>query len=163
DTGDVDLGRRFGEREEARPEPDARLGPEEPPEKVDEHALQVGKADPFLDHEALDLLEHRRVGRVEVIAPVDGARHDDAEWRRRPGSVTSIRSCARLSASRAAASRSPATATAAWTASFAWLTSAPSAGRSAGGTRPRPRTASVSDPFRPRYRTRTASSSASVP
>ena len=44
-------------------------------------ALEVGQGDALVDDEALDLVEHRRVGRVGV-APVDLAEADDVDRRR---------------------------------------------------------------------------------
>src|SRR5947209_18116159 len=69
-AGDVDLGARLGEGEEARPEPHAGLGPEEAAEEVDEHALQVGEGDAAVHPEALDLPAHRRAAGAALVAPV---------------------------------------------------------------------------------------------
>ena len=70
---DVDLGRRLGEREVRRPEAQAARLLEELLGEAGEHALEVREADVLVEHEALDLVEHRRVRHVRVAA-VDRAR-----------------------------------------------------------------------------------------
>ena len=77
----VHLGRRFRERKEVRAEAgfdtvDFKEGAHE----VDEAAFQVPHMRALLDDEAFDLVEHRRVRRVPVIA-VDPARHENADRR----------------------------------------------------------------------------------
>ena len=47
-----------------------------------ERALEVGQRDALADDEPLELLEHRRVRQVEVVAAVDAARDDDPHRRR---------------------------------------------------------------------------------
>src|SRR5207237_10894200 len=49
EAGDVGLGGRLGEREEARPEADTGLGAEDAAEEVNEHALQIGEAHALVD------------------------------------------------------------------------------------------------------------------
>ncbi len=46
-----------------------------------ERALEVGHRDVFADDEAFDLLEHRRVRQVEIVAAIHLARHDDPHRR----------------------------------------------------------------------------------
>jgi len=72
----VDLDARLREREEVRPHADVPVAAEERPGEVRDGALEVGQRDALVHHEALDLVEHRRVRRVGV-APVDlaGAQH----------------------------------------------------------------------------------------
>ena len=75
---DVHFGRRLGEREVGRPEPQSARLLEELLGKAGQDALQVREADVLVDHEALDLMEHRRVRDIRV-APVHGARRDHAD------------------------------------------------------------------------------------
>ncbi len=78
----VDLGRRLGEREVRRPEAHVELvGLEEAAQEVGVDALQVGEADVLVDPQALDLVEHRRVGRVAVDA-VGAPERDHLDRRR---------------------------------------------------------------------------------
>ena len=53
-------------------------------------ALEVAHRDAFADDEALDLLEHRRVRHVEVVAAVDAAGGDDADRRAVPFHVADL-------------------------------------------------------------------------
>ena len=64
---DVHLGARLGEREERRPEPGPRLRAEHRPREVVEGALEVRHRQVPVDGQALDLMEDRRVGRVEIV------------------------------------------------------------------------------------------------
>ena len=78
---DVDLHRRRGEGEEARPETHADLRHlEERLAELLEHPLQVGERRALIDHQALDLVEHRRMGLVEVRA-VGASGADDPDRR----------------------------------------------------------------------------------
>ncbi len=76
---DVDLGRRFGEGKVAGAEPqfDGRHLKERAAEFL-QAPFQVGHADVAVDRQALDLVEHGRVGLVHVHA-VDAARGDHAD------------------------------------------------------------------------------------
>jgi hypothetical protein len=61
---DVDLDRRLGEREVARPQPQHDvLALEERLEEGLERPLEVAEVDVAIDHQAFDLVEHRRVRR----------------------------------------------------------------------------------------------------
>src|SRR5262249_54872510 len=59
EAGDVELDRRLGEREVARPHPHLALGPEQRTEELQDGAAEVGERDAAVDGEALDLLEGR--------------------------------------------------------------------------------------------------------
>ena len=77
----VHFRRRLREREEVRPE--ARgdvIDFEESLHEIHEAAFQVAHMNALLDDEAFDLVEHRRVSRVPVIAE-HPARHEDADRR----------------------------------------------------------------------------------
>ena len=76
----VHFRRRFREREEARTEARLDAFAEQLVHEHLEHALEVGEADVFIDHEAFALLEHRGVGRV-VIDAEHVARSNHAERR----------------------------------------------------------------------------------
>src|SRR5690606_7153327 len=67
----IHLGAGLGEGEEARAQPGARLGPEHGAGEVVQGALQMRHGQPCVDGEALDLVEDRRVRRVEGV----GAEH----------------------------------------------------------------------------------------
>ncbi len=80
-TADIDLGGRLGEGEIARPEAHRQmLDVEEGAAEFDEAALQMPHVDGAVDHQPLDLMEHRRVRGV-VIAAEGAAGHDDPERR----------------------------------------------------------------------------------
>ena len=80
-VADVDLDRRFGEREVARAHPQHDVvALEERLHEGLERPFQVAERDALVDHEALDLVEHRRVRRVGVRA-VGAAGGDDADRR----------------------------------------------------------------------------------
>ena len=64
-----------------RAEADRAVGPEERAHEVQQRALQVGERDPVVDREALDLVEGRRVRRVDRVAPVDATRRDHVDGR----------------------------------------------------------------------------------
>ena len=67
--GHVDLCRWLGKGKEGRPEAYLQLfGLEEAAQEFGVHALQVGEADVLVDPQALDLVEHGRVGGVAVDA-----------------------------------------------------------------------------------------------
>ena len=75
----VHFGRGLGERKERRPEPDTRVGGEEAAGERREGRLEVDEGDPLVHGEAFDLLEHRRVGRVERVAAIHLSRDHDAD------------------------------------------------------------------------------------
>ena len=77
-----ELHARLGEREEVGAEQHLALGAEELAREVLQRALQVAEREAAVDGEALDLLEHRRVRRVQRIAAVDAARADHVHGRR---------------------------------------------------------------------------------
>src|SRR6266545_3754081 len=77
----VHLGRRFGEREVRRPQPRLRLRPEHGPREVVQRAPQVRHRDAAVDDKAFDLVEHRRVGRVQLVGAVHAPRADDVDRR----------------------------------------------------------------------------------
>ena len=70
-AGDVHLGRRLREREEARTEAHLRVGIKELMEAELERPLEIGKGDPTVDHKPLHLREHRGVRRIVGVAAVD--------------------------------------------------------------------------------------------
>ena len=70
-----------GEGEEARPEPYRQVvDAEECAAELDQTALEVAHMGLLVDHQPLDLMEHRRVRRV-VVGAVGASRHDDADGR----------------------------------------------------------------------------------
>jgi hypothetical protein len=78
---EIELRRRLGEREVRRPPPRLRVGAEHRAGEVLERALQMRHRDALVHHEALDLVEHRRVGRVEFIGAVRATRAHDRDRR----------------------------------------------------------------------------------
>ena len=77
----VHLRRRLRERKEVRTEPGRHIVDlEEGLHEIHKAALEVAHMDSLLDHEAFDLMEHRRMRRVPVIAE-HAARHEDADRR----------------------------------------------------------------------------------
>ena len=80
-AADIDLGRGLGEREIARPEAHRQIvDAEKGAAELDQAALEVAHMGRAVDHQPLDLVEHRRMGRV-VVAAEGAARHDDADRR----------------------------------------------------------------------------------
>src|SRR5262245_41534675 len=80
-TLDVDLERWFGERKVRRPEPHLHaIDLKERLAELFEDPLQMAKMRALVDHQALDLMEHRRVGLVAVAA-IGAAGDDDPDWR----------------------------------------------------------------------------------
>src|SRR5688500_11699541 len=61
---DVHFRRRLGEREIARTEPHFEIALEERAHEFAQRALEVGEAGVLVDQQALDLVEHRRVGLI---------------------------------------------------------------------------------------------------
>ncbi len=77
----IHLGGRFGEGEVVRAELRLHLvGLEEGGDEIHQRALEVTHMGLPVDHQAFDLMEHRRVGLVPVAA-IDAARRDDADRR----------------------------------------------------------------------------------
>src|SRR5688572_21886817 len=79
----IHLGRGFREGEIARAKACLRRA-KEATRKVVEHRLEVHEADTLVHAEPLDLGEHRRVRRVEEIAPehVSGCQDANRWWER---------------------------------------------------------------------------------
>src|SRR3546814_16421440 len=77
---DIDLGRGFGEGEiaGAQAEHDV-VALEIGLEKGFERVFEMPQMDAAVDHEAFDLMKHRRVRRV-AVAGLDEAGRDDAAW-----------------------------------------------------------------------------------
>src|SRR3989338_3515707 len=75
---DVDLCAGFGEREETRAETDLSLRAENPAYKVGQHPFEIGEGDMAVHHEALHLMEHRRVSRI-IVVTVNRSGDDDLE------------------------------------------------------------------------------------
>ncbi len=80
----VELGRRLGEREVVRPPAGPRLGAEHGPGEVVQRAAQVRHGDALVHHQALDLVEDRGVGGVQLVGAVGAPGHDHVD-RRLPG------------------------------------------------------------------------------
>src|SRR5574340_767862 len=77
----VHLRRRLGEREERGPETHPQIVAfEEALQEVLHHALEIGETDLLVDPQALDLMEHRRMGGVGVDT-VDAPGRDDLQRR----------------------------------------------------------------------------------
>ena len=70
-TGDIDLGRRLREREEARAEAHLCVRIKELMQTQFERSLEIGKGDALVNDEPLHLCEHRGVRRIIGIAPID--------------------------------------------------------------------------------------------
>src|SRR5690606_802970 len=80
DAPDVHLGARLDEGEVARAEPHGGVLAVETLGERREYPLEFGEADPLVHEEALDLVEHRRVGDV-VVSTVHGAATHDGHRR----------------------------------------------------------------------------------
>src|ERR1043165_902126 len=66
---DVDFERRFGEREVGRPEPHLHLiDLEERLAELLQDPFEMAEVTLFVDHEALDLMKHRRMRLVGIAA-----------------------------------------------------------------------------------------------
>src|SRR5574340_617927 len=77
----VHLGRWLGEREERGAETHAQIiALKEALQEILHHALEVGEADLFIDPQALDLVEHRRMSGIGIDA-VDAPGRDDLQRR----------------------------------------------------------------------------------
>ncbi len=83
-AADVELGRRLREREVGRSQPRREVAAEERLGECVEGSGQVGEGDVPIDHQALDLVEHRHVGGVGGVLAVHATRHDhvDRWWLR---------------------------------------------------------------------------------
>ena len=82
DAGDLELGRRLGEREERRPQPGVDVGAEVGVGERLDGAGQVAEGDAPVDDQPLDLVEDGQVagvGRVPAVGPAGG---DDVDRRR---------------------------------------------------------------------------------
>ena len=70
---DERLDRRLGEREVIRDEAGLPALAEERLQQIVERSLQVSERDAFVDGEALDLVEGRRMRRIGRVAPIHAA------------------------------------------------------------------------------------------
>ena len=77
----VDFETRFGEREKVRAETNFRVGAEKFAEEILECAFKVAERDIGVDVEAFKLGEDRKVGGIDFVATVGGARSDDSNRR----------------------------------------------------------------------------------
>src|SRR5262245_45851105 len=79
---DVELAARLDEGEVAGTKPDLHVVAEESPPHRGARSLEVRKRHPLVDDQRLQLVEHGKVGRVEIL-PVDptGADHSDRRLR----------------------------------------------------------------------------------
>src|SRR5205085_3109918 len=80
-TRDVDFCSGFDKRKEARPQARFGLLAEESFMKAFQRSLQIGERDALIDDQTFDLMEHRRVSRIERIASEYASRTDDANRR----------------------------------------------------------------------------------
>ena len=78
---DVELRRRLGEREVARPQARREAGPEERLRERLDRSGQVGHRDVAVDDESFDLVEHGHVRGVGRVAPEHPPRRDDVDRR----------------------------------------------------------------------------------
>ena len=65
-----------------RLEDDLAVGAQQGAGEVEHRALEVGEREALVHREALHLLEHRAVGRVDVVAAIDESRGDQVDRRR---------------------------------------------------------------------------------
>ncbi len=75
----IDLSRRLGEREVVRAHPGLDVVTEHRLSQVIQGALQMRQRDALVNHQALDLMEHRYVGGVELVGAIDLARAHDVD------------------------------------------------------------------------------------
>ena len=75
----VEFGARLGEREVARTQTGLGFRAEHGHGKLIEHALQVGHGQMLVDRKSLHLVEHRRMGGVELIGAEHAARACDVQ------------------------------------------------------------------------------------
>ncbi len=73
------LDARLDEREERRREAHLGASPEEALREGRERPLRCGEGDPLVDDEPLDLVEDRRVPRVDVVLAVDAPGAEDPD------------------------------------------------------------------------------------
>ena len=81
DAADVDFGARLGVGEEARAEAHLRAGAEQRFGHRAQRALEIRERDALADDQAFDLVEHRRVREIEIVAAVDRADRDQPHRR----------------------------------------------------------------------------------
>ena len=74
DARNVHFGAGLDERKEARTQARLRLFAEKLFVKAFERSLQIGESDSFIDEQAFDLMEHRRMRRIERVATKHAAR-----------------------------------------------------------------------------------------
>ena len=80
-AADIHFRRRFGEREIARAESHRQIGHlEEGFGEIDQAAFEMAHMSVLIDHQPLDLMEHRRMGDVGIAA-IGAARRNDAVGR----------------------------------------------------------------------------------
>ena len=80
-TLDVHLHRRLGEGKERGPEAHAHLlDLEERAAELLQHPFEIGQIGALVDHQALDLMEHRRMGLIGILA-IGAARTNDPDRR----------------------------------------------------------------------------------
>src|SRR5208282_885296 len=77
----IDLDARFGEREEGGPEANLHVVAEITAGEEPEHRLEVGHGHAAIDHQALDLMEHERMGGIHRVGAIDPASGDDPHRR----------------------------------------------------------------------------------
>src|SRR5271166_5999888 len=78
----IDLDARFGEREEGGPEANLHVVAEITASEEPEHRLEVGHGHAAIDHQALDLMEHKRMSGIHRVGAIHPADSDDPHWRR---------------------------------------------------------------------------------
>ena len=79
---DVDFEAGLGEREKVRAESEFGVFAEQFTEKVFERSSQIPKRDVLVDKKSLHLVELGEVRRINFVAPICGARRNDANRRR---------------------------------------------------------------------------------
>ncbi len=60
---------------------DDHVGTEKLAGEVGEGSFQVGQRDAGIDRQALDLVEHRKMGSIDGVGPVRLSRHHDVDGR----------------------------------------------------------------------------------
>ena len=79
EAADEHFGGGLGIWKEARTKHDGRLRIEQLPQEAHERALEISHAHMLTDHEALDLVEHRQVRQIRIVATIDGSWRDDPD------------------------------------------------------------------------------------
>src|SRR4030095_14740835 len=77
---DVDLGAGLGIWKEAGSQPDLHVAEERGDHRL-ERSLEIRHRDVLADDQRLELLEHRRVRQIEVVAAIDSPGHEQANRR----------------------------------------------------------------------------------